>query len=107
MRWPRSCRARCARSATNAPGGQAMKLGYVLDDLFAEHRAPSGHPERPARAEAVGDALKAAGIAAYTHVTTRAATDDELARVHSAKYLDDLLKIVPGHTGWLDPDTYY
>jgi acetoin utilization deacetylase AcuC-like enzyme len=85
-----------------------MKLGYVVDDLFAEHRAPSGHPERPARAVAVRDALAAAGIAASgAHVATRFATDEELARVHAPAYLDDLIKVVPGHTGWLDPDTYF
>ena len=32
-----------------------MALGYVLDEIFIDHRAPSGHPERPARAEAVPD----------------------------------------------------
>ena len=85
-----------------------MKLGYVVDDLFVEHRAPSGHPERPARAVAVRDALAAANIATTgTRVETRFATDDELARVHSGAYLDELVKTVPGHTGWLDPDTYF
>jgi acetoin utilization deacetylase AcuC-like enzyme len=84
------------------------KLGYVLDDIFVQHRAPSGHPERPARAEAVRTALAAAGIAERgIHVPTRAATDEELVRVHRAGYLEDLAKQVPGKTGWLDPDTYF
>ncbi|HET9621518.1 MAG TPA: histone deacetylase [Kofleriaceae bacterium] len=84
------------------------KLGYVLDDLFIQHRAPSGHPERPARAEAVRDALRAAGIASRgEHRAIRPATDEELARVHAAGYLDDLTRTVPGKSGWLDPDTYY
>jgi len=83
------------------------KLGYIIDDIFVQHRAPSGHPERPARAEAVRDALAAAGIASHTHVGVRPATDDELSRVHSAKYLEELTKILPGRTGWLDGDTYY
>lgn len=83
-------------------------LGYVLDDVFLAHRAPSGHPERPARAEAVRDALLAAGIAGRgVHRPTREATDEELARVHGAGYLEDLAKLVPGKTGWLDPDTYF
>ncbi|HEY4241765.1 MAG TPA: histone deacetylase [Kofleriaceae bacterium] len=83
-------------------------LGYVLDDIFLQHRAPAGHPERPARAEAARDALLAAGIAQHaTHVTTRAATDDELVRVHAPGYLQDLAQLLPGKTGWLDPDTYY
>jgi len=83
-------------------------LGYVLDDIFVQHRAPSGHPERPARAEAVRDALLAAHIAQRgTHIPTRMATDHELAAVHGAAYLSQLERLVPGKQGWLDPDTYY
>jgi acetoin utilization deacetylase AcuC-like enzyme len=83
-------------------------LGYILDEVFVHHRAPSGHPERPARAEAVRDALTAAGIATRgRQVATRFATDDELVRVHSAAYLDELGKLVPGKSGWLDADTYF
>jgi acetoin utilization deacetylase AcuC-like enzyme len=83
-------------------------LGYVLDDVFVQHRAPSGHPERPARAEAVRDALAAAGIAGRgRHVPIRPASDDELARVHTAAYLEELARLVPGKSGWLDPDTYF
>ena len=83
-------------------------LGYVLDEIFVEHRSPSGHPERPARAQAVRDALIGAGIASRgRQVVTRAATDEELARVHAASYLAQLERTVPGKTGWLDPDTYY
>jgi acetoin utilization deacetylase AcuC-like enzyme len=89
-------------SATHA------KLGYVLDEVFVQHRAPSGHPERPARAEAVRDALGAAGIAERgSHVATRPATDEELVRVHDAAYLDALTKEIPGKSGWLDADTYF
>ncbi len=83
-------------------------LGYVLDEIFVQHRAPSGHPERPERAAAVRDALVAAGIDARgKHVPIRAATDDELVRVHAPAYLEALAKALPGHTGWLDPDTYF
>lgn len=83
-------------------------LGYVLDDIFVQHRAPSGHPERPARAEAVRDALIAAGIAQRgTHVAIRPATDAELSRVHAASYLQELERTVAGNEGWLDPDTYF
>ena len=83
-------------------------LGYVLDDIFVQHRAPSGHPERPARAEAIRDALVAAGIAGRgTHVPVRLASDGELAAVHGGAYLSELERVVPGKSGWLDPDTYY
>jgi acetoin utilization deacetylase AcuC-like enzyme len=83
-------------------------LGFVLDDIFVQHRAPSGHPERPARAEAVRDALLAADIASRgTKIETRMATDHELAAVHGGAYLSQLERVVPGRQGWLDPDTYY
>ncbi|HTJ44912.1 MAG TPA: histone deacetylase [Kofleriaceae bacterium] len=83
-------------------------LGYVLDEVFVQHRAPLGHPERPARAEAVRDALVAAGVKQRgTLIDPRAATDEELARVHRGAYLDDLTRDVPGKSGWLDADTYF
>jgi acetoin utilization deacetylase AcuC-like enzyme len=83
-------------------------LGYVLDDIFSQHRAPSGHPERPARAEAVREALVAAGIADRgAHIATRPAQDHELAAVHGGAYLTQLERSIPGKSGWLDPDTYY
>jgi acetoin utilization deacetylase AcuC-like enzyme len=86
----------------------AAQLGYILDEVFLQHRAPSGHPERPARAEAVRDALQAAGIAQRgQRVDIRPATDEELARVHAPAYLDDLALVVPGNQGWLDADTYF
>ncbi len=81
-------------------------LGYVLDEIFVQHRAPSGHPERPARAEAVRDALIAAGIAQKgQQVAIRTASDEELVRVHDARYLQELERTVPGRSGWIDPDT--
>jgi acetoin utilization deacetylase AcuC-like enzyme len=83
-------------------------LGYVLDEIFTQHRAPSGHPERAARVEAVRDALLAQHIQQRgTQIAIRAATDEELARVHAGKYLTELERTVPGKSGWLDPDTYF
>jgi len=83
-------------------------LGYVLDEIFAQHRAPSGHPERPARVEAVRDALLAAHIRERgTQIQIRQASDAELAAIHSGAYLTELERVVPGKSGWLDPDTYF
>ena len=85
-------------------------LGYVLDDLFGEagHRAPPGHPERPARFDAVRDALGAAGLATRgTQLPIRPATDEELVRAHAPAYLEELARKLPGNSGWIDGDTYY
>jgi acetoin utilization deacetylase AcuC-like enzyme len=35
------------------------------------------------------------------------ATDEELVSVHSASYLEQLARAIPGKSGWLDADTYY
>lgn len=83
-------------------------LGFVLDDVFMQHRAPAGHPERVARFEAISGALRAANLAARgRHVAVRRATDEELVRAHSERYLKELEQTVPGRSGWLDADTYF
>ena len=85
-------------------------LAYVLDDIFVNHRPPAGgtHPERPERVIAVRDALLGAGLAARGKaLPLRPAREDELGRVHTARYLAELLRAVPGKSGWIDADTYY
>lgn len=85
-----------------------MSVAYVLDDLFAEHRPPGEHPERPERIVAVRDALRAAGLPSRgTHLPTRAAAAEELGLVHTAGYVADLTRAMPGKAGWLDADTYF
>lgn len=83
-------------------------LGFVLDDVFMQHRAPAGHPERVARFEAVSSALRAANLTARgKHVAVRRASEEELVRAHSERYLQELEQTVPGRSGWLDADTYF
>lgn len=85
-----------------------MALAYVLDDIFADHRPPNPHPERPERFTAARDALRDAGLAKRgTLLASRAAEESELGLVHTAGYLSTLTKTVPGKSGWLDADTYY
>ncbi|MBK7535125.1 MAG: hypothetical protein IPI49_07060 [Myxococcales bacterium] len=83
-------------------------LGFVLDDVFMQHRSPTGHPERVARFEAVATALRAANLAGRgKHIPIRSASEEELLRAHSATYLQELTRTVPGKSGWLDADTYF
>jgi acetoin utilization deacetylase AcuC-like enzyme len=85
-----------------------MALAYVIDEVFAGHVPPGAHPEHPGRFAAARDALRAAGLAERgTRLPVRAATDEEIGRVHTAAYLAELERLVPGRAGWLDPDTYY
>ena len=72
---------------------------------FGEHVTPPGHPERPERAEvfdAVAESFARAGGVIYP---PRAATRDELTRVHGGAYLDRIAATA-GRAAMLDPDTF-
>ncbi|MDQ3068830.1 MAG: histone deacetylase [Acidobacteriota bacterium] len=77
----------------------------IASPRFEEHTTPPGHPERPERAHAM-DAVAGRWRARGGDVREpRAATRDELIRVHTAEYLD-VVDAVRGKPAQLDPDTY-
>lgn len=82
-------------------------LGLYLAPPFFEHDAGRGHPERPARLQAVEEALERDGFAQSELVRLVAplASEDDLARVHEPSYLDGLKRSCEGGGGQLDPDT--
>lgn len=72
---------------------------------FHEHTPPPGHPERPERADvfaAAADAFRAAGGRVDE---PRAATRNELERIHHAAYLDEVASY-GGRAAMLDADTF-
>ena len=83
----------------------------VTDPLFAEHDPGRGHPERPARLDAVLAGLEAVGYGTADRqrgdelASRRAATRAELERVHPAAYLDALERVCASGGGALDADT--
>lgn len=79
----------------------------ATDPLFAEHDPGRGHPERPARLDAVLAGLDRVGLDAgsRTDLGRRPATRAELERVHPAEYLDRLEEVCASGGGSLDPDT--
>lgn len=86
-----------------------MTKGTVLlasHHLCSEHDAGAGHPERPARLQAVLDGAHVAGVGdALVPVTARPATRAELETVHPAEYLDALEHFCLSGGGHLDADT--
>ena len=82
----------------------------VLSDLgdLDHHDTGEWHPERPARLEAVrrgvADALGPSGDGVVA-VAPRAATHDEIERVHSSQYVRSLERLSEAGGGELDPDT--
>lgn len=67
----------------------------------------AGHPERPERVDAAVAGIFDLDLGpALVHVAARAATVDELARVHDRAYLGRLEAFCTSGGGNLDPDTY-
>ena len=76
------------------------------DPAFIEHDTGPGHPERASRLGAVTEGIGRSGIDdALVELAARAATRDELARVHTVGYLDELERRCEHGGGRLDPDT--
>src|SRR5438552_1783930 len=73
-----------------------------MHQLFAGHDPGAGHPERPARAEAVARAVAGSGLPVEE---APAASDDALQAVHPAGYLAAIAALCERGGGALDPDT--
>jgi acetoin utilization deacetylase AcuC-like enzyme len=81
-------------------------LLVATDPRFADHDPGRGHPERPARLDAVLKGLLSAGVDdALVQMPPRVATRAEIERVHQAPYLDQLERFCQRGGGPLDPDT--
>ena len=77
----------------------------ISSPRFQEHTTPPGHPERPESADvftAVADAWRDKGVRV---IEPRAATREELLRVHDAAYVDSIAR-TSGRAVKLDADTF-
>lgn len=83
-----------------------MTTAYVTHPLCTGHAIP-GHPERPARAQAVWQALDESGLAARMQKTQPPPIDDEpILWVHTKDYLDMLNRCAEhAHGMRFDADT--
>jgi acetoin utilization deacetylase AcuC-like enzyme len=82
-----------------------VPLTLVASHQFAGHQTPPGHPERPERAQ-VMDAVAARWKAGGGEVVApRAATQEQIARVHDAHYIQRISELRDRAVA-LDPDTY-
>ncbi len=86
-----------------------MTGGLMYDDRFLRHIPSYGHPECPDRLVSIWRRLTDRGIvSALRRVPARAATVDELAKVHTGQYVETTMKRIEGEYGYLDGgDTYY
>lgn len=66
-----------------------MATGLITDSIFQNHQTGMGHPESPARIEAVEKGLEDSGLKERTQpLSIRKATDEELALAHDPGYVE-------------------
>jgi acetoin utilization deacetylase AcuC-like enzyme len=83
-----------------------LGLAVVDDPLLDEHRSLEPHPERPERLAAARRAVDSiAARAGRVNVPLRSAIDEELGRVHTARYLETLGRAAGTFVQW-DEDTF-
>ena len=96
------------RASFTRPNGTLALVAilFATHPRFKDHATGEGHPERPARLDAVLEGAKWAGVADdLVTVEPRSATREELERVHPARYLDALERLCENGGGRIDADT--
>ena len=82
-----------------------MSLILISSHRFTEHETPPGHPERAERADVMDVVAARWQERGGEVVAPRAATHEQLARVHDDEYLRRISETA-GQAVALDPDTY-
>ena len=81
------------------------KVALLYDPAVLEHRPPEGHPERPARVQAVMDLLEQSGMLdRLTRLPVTPATRAQIELVHTPEYLDFVEQVVAAGGGYLDAE---
>jgi len=80
-------------------------LTVISSSRFADHLTPPGHPERPERAAAMAAVVARFRDAGGPILEPRAATDDDLRRVHTQAHVAAMVS-TRGRAVMLDPDTF-
>lgn len=95
-------------------------LALIYDRQFQDHLNPESHPESPSRLAALERALyRHELIHQLDQLSTRPATEDELASVHDPRYIEELAKTSAAATAknelirpnldtdtWVSPQSY-
>jgi acetoin utilization deacetylase AcuC-like enzyme len=77
------------------------------DERMLDHHPPSRHPERPERLAAILRHLDRTGLRGKcAKGNVREATSDELERVHTREYIEQIARFELKGGGPLDPDTW-
>jgi acetoin utilization deacetylase AcuC-like enzyme len=90
---------------TIAEDAAPAKIAIVEDPRFEAHQGPDGHPERPERLGAIRESL-ALQQEHLLPLEARAATTEEVLRVHSREHVDLVAEAAASAPARIDADTY-
>jgi acetoin utilization deacetylase AcuC-like enzyme len=84
-----------------------MPIAYIHHPDCLLHEMGAGHPEQPARINAIADQIRASHLMDSVHqYEAPLATREQLARVHDVQYIDKVLNLNDEDAYvFLDPDT--
>ncbi|MEX2294118.1 MAG: histone deacetylase [Acidimicrobiales bacterium] len=83
-----------------------MTVLLLTHERYLDHDPGRGHPERPARLQAVLDGIHSAGLDdALELVAPRVATAADIGRVHTPAHIELVRRSSESGGGWLDGDT--
>jgi len=82
------------------PGRLERRVREILNGLYVKW----SYPEHPGRVTAIVDLLEKEPVEGVEYRGGRAATEEELARVHTTAYIRDIYAL-RGKDAWLDVDT--
>jgi acetoin utilization deacetylase AcuC-like enzyme len=83
-----------------------VSILFATHPRYLDHEAGRGHPERPARLEAVLSGARYGGVDdALVFLEPQPATRADLERVHPVSYLDAMERFCKGGGGRIDADT--
>jgi acetoin utilization deacetylase AcuC-like enzyme len=75
--------------ANRVDAADHRSTALLLDPVYKLHDPGAGHPEQPARYDAVTRAIENSGLASqFQRVPVRVATEDEVALVHAREYIE-------------------
>jgi acetoin utilization deacetylase AcuC-like enzyme len=95
------------RASLPAVGSGVVVVLFETHEAYLGHESRFGHPERPARLEAVKVGLQWAGVEeGLVYAAPREATREELERVHAPAFLDAVERFCRAGGGDIDGDTH-
>lgn len=80
-----------------------IRVGFVYDERFLNHRTPSGHPERPDRLRRLVQYVKDTSLwQNLTHLQATSASEEALNAVHTMEHIHYVREVCENDGGMLD-----